>query len=94
MITKMNGGNSRRTGVFYLLIAFSLLSGAVSAQQGQPTAQTPQVKDSNPLKLLQWRSIGPFRGPVGMVRQALENFERKLTSAFVSMLSHSSVRHT
>ena len=62
MITKMNGGNSRRTGVFYLLIAFSLLSGAVSAQQGQPTAQTPQVKDSNPLKLLQWRSIGPFRG--------------------------------
>jgi len=36
---------------------------AARAQQPQPAqAQTPPAKDSNPLKLLQWRSIGPFRG--------------------------------
>jgi photosystem II stability/assembly factor-like uncharacterized protein len=48
-----------------LLLALSLAAGFIPAraQQPQPTQTPPsQATDSNPLKLLQWRSIGPFRG--------------------------------
>src|SRR5215510_5438876 len=41
-------------------LLFSVLAMAsVVAQQPQPS---PPAKDSNPLKALQWRSIGPYRG--------------------------------
>jgi photosystem II stability/assembly factor-like uncharacterized protein len=45
-----------------LLLAFVLIP--ASAQQRQPNAPatSAQAKDASPLKLLQWRSIGPFRG--------------------------------
>jgi len=56
----------RRPVVFFFLI-LTLALGAANAQQQQQQGQTSpaaaaQPKDSNPLKLLQWRSIGPFRG--------------------------------
>ena len=56
----------RRPVVFFFLI-LTLALGAANAQQqqqqqGQTSPAAAQPKDSNPLKLLQWRSIGPFRG--------------------------------
>ncbi|HEX8456867.1 MAG TPA: hypothetical protein VF656_06075 [Pyrinomonadaceae bacterium] len=46
----------------WLMVAFV----AARAQQSQSpqtqTAQGAQAKETNPLKLLRWRSIGPFRG--------------------------------
>ncbi|MGI9107365.1 MAG: VPS10 domain-containing protein [Pyrinomonadaceae bacterium] len=66
---KMCGSNHHQMVLFVL--ALCLLPGVANAQQQQQQQQqqqsqanpaTTQAKDSNPLKLLQWRSIGPFRG--------------------------------
>lgn len=46
--------------VFLLLASFSI-STSVKAQQ-TPTPTSTAVSDSDPLKSLQWRLIGPFRG--------------------------------
>jgi photosystem II stability/assembly factor-like uncharacterized protein len=57
---------TRRILAASLLLALCAAGGfsPASAQQSQPTpSPTPaSVRDSDPLKLLQWRSIGPFRG--------------------------------
>jgi photosystem II stability/assembly factor-like uncharacterized protein len=49
--------------ILFALLAFG---GFIPARAQQPQPAQPQApsaaKDSNPLKLLQWRSIGPFRG--------------------------------
>jgi photosystem II stability/assembly factor-like uncharacterized protein len=45
-----------------LLIIVILLPAHAQQRQSNTPAPPAQAKDSNPLKLLQWRSIGPFRG--------------------------------
>lgn len=53
---------SLRLFVFWLVV-FGLLTAAANAQRRQSSAPAdPQKDDTNPLKTLQWRSIGPFRG--------------------------------
>src|SRR2546425_1460291 len=46
-----------------LLILFAFITGAVFGQR-RPAAAEPQpaATESDPLKVLQWRAIGPFRG--------------------------------
>src|SRR5882762_8915804 len=46
-----------------LAVLFALLASAVLGQR-RPAAADPQsaAKDPDPLKVLQWRQIGPFRG--------------------------------
>ncbi len=47
---------------FLILLMFQIISStAVEAQQNQPSTAPPGT-DQNPLKALQWRSIGPYRG--------------------------------
>lgn len=46
-----------------LALSMTVCHVSASAQQGQSNAPAmAQAKDSDPLKLLRWRSIGPFRG--------------------------------
>ncbi len=61
---------SRKSMLLGLMLLFVLLTQAGRAQQAQTQATPP----SDPLKALQWRSIGPYRGGrsaavVGVVSQ-------------------------
>ena len=47
--------------VFFLLASFSV-STSTKAQQTPTPTTTPASSDADPLKALQWRLIGPFRG--------------------------------
>ncbi|MBA2527401.1 MAG: glycosyl hydrolase, partial [Pyrinomonadaceae bacterium] len=54
---------SRSLAALCLLVLLTLAASAVHGQQSPtPTPQPSPAKDSDPLKALQWRSIGPFRG--------------------------------
>ena len=56
-------GKSRLLSIIYLFLVFALLTGSITAQQRQSQPpQAPVQKESDLLKPLQWRSIGPFRG--------------------------------
>ncbi|MDQ2936681.1 MAG: glycosyl hydrolase [Acidobacteriota bacterium] len=48
--------------VFILLLSTLSVFSSTQAQQTQSTTTTPAPDDSDPLKALQWRLIGPFRG--------------------------------
>ncbi|HEY8185560.1 MAG TPA: hypothetical protein VIF64_05805 [Pyrinomonadaceae bacterium] len=47
--------------VFLLLASFSV-STSIKAQQTPTPTTTPAASESDPFKVFQWRSIGPFRG--------------------------------
>jgi hypothetical protein len=59
---KMCGGIRRPVVLLFLILTLALGTADAQQQQGQMSPAASQPKDSNPLKLLQWRSIGPFRG--------------------------------
>ncbi|HEY3028242.1 MAG TPA: hypothetical protein VGJ55_18995 [Pyrinomonadaceae bacterium] len=44
-----------------LLLAVTLMTASINGQQPTPASQSPQ-KETDALKTLQWRAIGPFRG--------------------------------
>jgi hypothetical protein len=52
---------SRINFVLRLVLALTLCATAVPAQRPQPSP-TPAPKENDPLKPLQYRSIGPYRG--------------------------------
>src|ERR1700730_9617556 len=54
---------SRLSVFIFSFVIFCLAGGILNAQR-RPSAGTPETPkdESNPLKVLQWRSIGPFRG--------------------------------
>ena len=54
---------SRLSVFIFSFVIFCLAGGILNAQR-RPSAGTPETPkdESNPLKSLQWRSIGPFRG--------------------------------
>src|SRR5438034_1704650 len=53
----------RAPAVYFALIGLCLLVPAAAKGQRQPSsAEQATTNDSDPLKVLQWRSIGPFRG--------------------------------
>jgi photosystem II stability/assembly factor-like uncharacterized protein len=54
---------SRRLAVLYLLIVSCLITASIKAQRRPTAAPEPSAQaEANPLKVLQWRSIGPYRG--------------------------------
>ena len=53
---------SRGSATLCLLLTFQLIAGVVSAQTPSQPAAAAQATESDPLKPLQWRSIGPYRG--------------------------------
>jgi hypothetical protein len=57
-------GMSRRASSLFVFILLASLSVSIStkAQQTPTPTTTPAAGDSDPFKVLQWRSIGPFRG--------------------------------
>lgn len=58
--TYCTSGSSR---LFWLVLLLGCISMAVPAQQSQPaTATVTAASESEPLKSLQWRPIGPYRG--------------------------------
>jgi len=47
----------------FMLLVFVLLANSIGAQRRQPPASSTSAQSStDALKVLQWRSIGPFRG--------------------------------
>jgi photosystem II stability/assembly factor-like uncharacterized protein len=53
---------SRKGIVLCLAFAFVLTSTAIHGQRQPETSSQSTARDSDPLKPLQWRSIGPYRG--------------------------------
>jgi len=54
---------SRKSAVLCVAFALAILATAIQGQSRQADApQQPASKDSDLLKPLQWRSIGPYRG--------------------------------
>ena len=45
-----------------LFLVMVLATSVIYAQRTAASTTEPQANDANPLKALQWRSIGPFRG--------------------------------
>jgi len=51
-----------RTLFVCLLLVLSFFVTPINGQRRQPAAGQPAPSENDPLKVLQWRSIGPFRG--------------------------------
>ena len=64
---------SRKCAIFCLHLLSLTFFAAVALSQTPPTDSAP--KPRNPLKVLPWRSIGPYRAAIGTNASPLQNLE-------------------